>query len=173
MNSNTFSRINLLEIIELRALVLALGETHHFSWWKSGFLSATGLSFLERLYPHTHFAAAVHSGTLAAMEIHDSNIGKGRVFHLFRLSQNAERELDSTLKKYEHQLKTRYGNILEDQDKLFSELERLSSGQEAEDAVGPVLLNVPAEKLIPMLAVCYLQAFQQREQVFPYFEEMY
>jgi len=47
--------------LELRILVLTLGETGHAGWWKSKFMSPIGLSFLERLYPRSTFAAAVRS----------------------------------------------------------------------------------------------------------------
>ena len=79
--------IDITSILQLRILVLSLGEAHHAGWWKSQFLSPTGISFLERIYPRSKFAAAVRSATRAALTIHDTNIGKGEVFHLFRISR--------------------------------------------------------------------------------------
>ena len=81
-------------VLRLRILVLALGEAHMSGWWKTQFLSVTGLSYLNRLYPRSSFAAAVRSASRAAKAAHDSSIGVGNVFHLFRLPQQHERRLE-------------------------------------------------------------------------------
>ena len=81
-------------IVRLRILVLALGEAHMSGWWKTQFLSTTGLSYLNRLYPRSSFAAAVRSASRAAKAVHDSSIGVGNVFHLFRLPQQHERRVE-------------------------------------------------------------------------------
>jgi hypothetical protein len=169
MKTNSLARIDLLDIIQVRTIVLALGEAHHFGWWKSGFLSPTGLSFLERLYPHTYFAAAIRSSGLAALGVHDYNIGKGHIFHLFRLTQGVERELEIILKENEGTLKSHFQNSLGDQRFLLSALEEIANGQITSEAVGPALINSPSEKMVSMLSAYYLHGFLQKKQVFPYF----
>ena len=62
-------RTDIHSLLRLRILVLALGETPECGWWKSKFLSTTGLSFLGRLYPRSDFAAAVRSAARAAKPI--------------------------------------------------------------------------------------------------------
>lgn len=167
------SMINLTAIIELRTITLALGESTHFGWWKSQFLSPTGLSFLERLYPHTRFAEGVRSALLAAQDVHDANIGKGQVFHLLRLSPTTEWELDRVLVEQSATLDKKYQAILGNKDELIKALTTFSPDFSIAPAIGPLLLNFPSQRMIPALAAAYLQAFQQGKQVFPYFEEMH
>jgi len=166
------NKIDITKNLELRTIVLALGESTHFGWWKSQFLSATGLSFLERLYPHTRFAGAVRSALLAAQDVHDANIGKGQVFHLFRLSPNTEWELDQALTEQSEGLEEKYRAMLGDRAGLIDALIAFSQGFSSKPAAGPLLLDVPMEQLIPTMASAYLDAFQQGKQIFPYFEEL-
>src|SRR3989304_8423551 len=81
----------------LRVLVGALGELADPPWWRTRYLSETGLRFLERIYPHPAFAAAVGATTIAARAVHDESIGRGSVSHLFRLPQSFERGAESEL----------------------------------------------------------------------------
>ncbi|MCX6077947.1 MAG: BrxE family protein [Chloroflexi bacterium] len=167
------NKIDITKNLELRAIVLALGESTHFGWWKSQFLSPTGLSFLERLYPHTRFAGAVRSALLGAQEVHDANIGKGQVFHLFRLSPNTEWELDQALTEQSEALEEKYRTMLGNRARLINALAVSSQGFSSVPAAGPLLLDIPMEQMIPAIASAYLGAFQQGKQVFPYFEELH
>ena len=45
----------------VRVLVGALGELGKSPWWRTRYLSDTGLRFLERIYPRTAFAAGVRA----------------------------------------------------------------------------------------------------------------
>lgn len=166
-------KIDLIRLLELRTVVLGLGEAPQAGWWKSQFLSPTGLSFLARLYPHTYFAEAIRAGTLAAQDVHDANIGKGRVFHLFRLSQSIEREVERALAEDGQTLEKHLKDCLGDKGLLLAKLADLAAGMDAAPAFGPVLLDTPSEKVIATLAANYGQAFQQGKQVFPYFEELH
>jgi hypothetical protein len=167
------SKINITAAIELRTITLALGESTHFGWWKSQFLSPTGLSFLERMCPHTRFAEGVRSALLAAQDVHDTNIGKGQVFHLFRLSPTTEWELDRALAEQSAILDKKYQGMLGNKEELIKALTTFSQDFSIAPAIGPLLLDVPTEQMIPTLAAAYLQAFQQGKQVFPYFEEIH
>jgi hypothetical protein len=80
--------------LRLRALVLALGESATPAWWKTEFMNETGLRFLERLYPRTSFRAAVHAAGKAACDVHDKAVGRVGVYHLFRLPEALETEMN-------------------------------------------------------------------------------
>jgi hypothetical protein len=82
-------------IARLRLLVAVLGGAAHARWWRTEFLTPAGLRFLERLYPRTSHLAALRATGVAARALHDSNIGRGEVYHLFRLPGPLEVELQS------------------------------------------------------------------------------
>jgi hypothetical protein len=75
----------LYALLRLRIAVAYLGEKEQFAWWSTRFLGSTGRRFLEFIYPRSAFAAAVTSASEAAKTFHDFRIGKGRIYHLFRL----------------------------------------------------------------------------------------
>src|SRR5215471_6648991 len=79
-------------LYHLRLYVAALGERLSPPWWRTEFLSPTGLRIVQRLFPRIYLAAALESATVAARRDHDANIGR-RSFHLFRLSAYMERQL--------------------------------------------------------------------------------
>jgi len=158
-------------LLQLRILVLTLGETHHAGWWKSQFLSPTGISFLERIYPRSKFAAAVRSATRAALTIHDANIGKGEVFHLFRFPRSYEREIDKLLRERSGEFEAEFLPILDNEMELMGKIQILAGSVEIEDAVGPVKVAGGSEGIIQNLAANYFCAFNKGTQVFPYFEE--
>ena len=159
-----------LPLLELRILVLTLGEARHAGWWKSQFLSPVGLSFLERIYPRTTFAAAVRSGSRAALAAHDASIGRGTVFRLFRLPRHLEREIETTLTELSGRLETRFEPLLDDHAALLAQLEALADGATSSSVVGPVSLAHGPGELTPALAAAYLRAFRDGAQAFPYFE---
>ncbi len=159
-----------LPLLKLRILVLALSESHHAAWCKSQFLSHTGLSFLERIYPRSTFAAAVRSAGRAAQAIHDANVGRGDVFHLFRLSRELERQIDAALTGQSQTLQTQYHPLLMDREQLLEALEPLAGDAVAESSVGPTRLPTQPGEWVPAMAATYLQAFRDGTQVFPYFE---
>lgn len=78
------------KLLHLRILVGYPGEKDQGNWWDTSFLNKTGQKFLEINFPRSAFAAAVHSVTEAAKQLHDRRIARGRVFHLFRLPATAE-----------------------------------------------------------------------------------
>jgi len=159
-----------LSLLELRILVLTLGEAHHAGWWKSQFLSPVGLSFLERIYPRSTFASAVRSACRAARSVHDANVGKGAVFHLFRLPRQTEREIETALAARSEELATRHQPLITDRAALLQALEAAAGELPTSPLVGPVRLSVGLKELAPAMAAAYLQAFRDGTQVFPYFE---
>src|SRR5712691_10043226 len=79
-------------LMRLRVLVCAIGGSGHAKWWRTEFLTPAGLRFLERLYPRTSHAAAIKATAVAARDLHDTSIGRGGVYHLFRLPDPIERD---------------------------------------------------------------------------------
>lgn len=157
-------------LLNLRILVLTLGEAHHAAWWKSQFLSHTGLSFLEHVYPRSTFAAAIRSAGRAARAVHDANVGKGDVFHLFRLSRELERQIDTTLVEQSQALQTQCHPLLMNRARLLEALDVLAGETLAASSVGPMRLLAKPGEWAPAMAAAYLQAFRDGTQVFPYFE---
>lgn len=164
--------IHIDALLHLRILVSALGESHHSGWWKSQFLSPTGLSFLDRVTPRSRFAAAVRSASRSALIIHDESIGKGHVFHLFRLPGEQEFELEEQLASRAAEFEYIYSPLLSSRDGLLQALSTLAAGKSAEEAQGPVLIHIDDKEFIPTLASIYLHAFRTSGQVFPYFEKI-
>jgi hypothetical protein len=158
-------------IIHLRILVLLLGEMQPAGWWNSQFLSKVGISFLERVYPKTNFAAAIQSATQVAKVVHDQVIGKGDVYHLFRLTPRLEREISKELLENSSQIEKRYADILHDKDALLITLQQIAGDVQVSDLVGPVQLSVAANQLSSNMVALYHYAFQEGKQIYPYFEE--
>ena len=46
-------------LARLQVLASVLGGAAHAKWWRTEFLTAAGLRFLDRLYPRTSCAAAI------------------------------------------------------------------------------------------------------------------
>lgn len=157
-------------LLHLRILVSALGESHHSGWWKSQFLSPTGLSFLDRVTPRSRFAAAVRSASRSALIVHDESIGKGHVFHLFRLPGVQEFELEEQLASRAAEFESVYAPLLSSQDGLLQALSTLATTLPATEAQGPILIEVDERKLHQTLADHYLTAFRADRQIYPYFE---
>ena len=84
-------------LIQLRALIGFLGERNQFNWWDTQFLGKTSFGYLELNFPRTTFSSALHSVTAAAKKVHDDRIGKGFVYHLFRLPFRYEQPIANYL----------------------------------------------------------------------------
>jgi hypothetical protein len=81
------------QIIPVRFLVGFLGEQGQANWWPSRFLSPTSERFLQPVFAKTTLVAQYHGVRDAASAVHDSHLGLGRVFHLFRLPEAVEQRL--------------------------------------------------------------------------------
>ena len=156
------------QVLSIRILVLTLGESRHTNWWKSEFLSPTGLSFFTRLYPRSTFAQAIMSTTRSALELHDSSIGKGSVFHLFRLSNEMEFGINEYLFQNSKGLEKEFSKLSDDRDKLLNLLSS-QAAQKSDFKGGPVQIKVDIPNLPSAMATAYSWAFRNNKQVFPYF----
>ena len=90
-------------LLTIRVLVAFLGEKDQFGWWRTRFLGIMGDRFLAFTFPRSVFAAGVTAASEAGKAFHDQRIGKGSVFHLFRLPQTLERRMHYVLLSSETQ----------------------------------------------------------------------
>lgn len=154
------------DITHIRILVLTLGEAHHYKWWRSEFLSTTGISYFSRLYPRSKFSGAVQAVTRAALDLHDTTIGIGNVYHLFRLPENIEYAVSNNISAKSNELEKVYLPLLSDQQSLLEKLSKFIEKKRTYKA-GPFQLD---EEMNPHnMASAYEWAFQNGTQIFPYF----
>lgn len=177
MTANTkhqFLSVPLLAF-RLRALVLALGECVQPPWWKTEFMTETGLRFLERLYPRTYFRAAVHAAGRAACDVHDRSVGRIGVYHLFRLPESVEVDMSRIVPSTDQQFITSVRNALGNPDKLEEFLSPLCGGTGTDSAPGPKRVGTYKELIVAAgfkkAATAYRQAFSDGKPAFPYFTE--
>jgi hypothetical protein len=157
------------KILQLRILVGYLGEKDQFNWWDTAFLNATGQKFLKINFPRSAFSAGVHSVTEAAKQLHDKHIGRGRVFHLFRLPTMTEEKAHMELLNADV---APFPAIIETKENALSLLKRLAvSTLDAPE--GPVQVGTLSKLLsdfaVEEMAKHYYDAFESGKQTFPYF----
>lgn len=159
------------DLITLRAIVGFLGEKPQFGWWDTNFLSETGLKFLNITFPRTALSAGVNSVTEAAKRLHDSRIGKGRVYHLFRMPEFAEQRISKRLLDYDSSTLL---PLLKDKDGALEKLHSVTENS-LESIEGPIQLgsgkNLFQLSYIQKVAKHYEYAFENEKQTFPYFTE--
>jgi hypothetical protein len=161
--------------LKLRALVLALGETAEPPWWKTEFMSKTGLSFLERLYPRTPIRAAVHASGKAACEEHDKAVGRVGVYHLFRLPDSLESEIHDLSTFGDQEFINNFRSCIDRRNGLIEMLSALCSKnkKKGKHSVGPKRIGdvwkATKVEALKDVASAYRAAFEQGQPVFPYF----
>jgi len=159
------------DLIVLRAIVGFLGEKSQFGWWDTDFLSPTGLQFLTINFPRSAFSAGCNSVTEAAKRLHDERIGKGSVYHLFRLPAYLEEAIHRNL------LSAEYNSIISCLNTQDVALDRLNSffNDKSETPEGPVqigtLEDIFGGLAVRKLSMNYYNAFTSGKMCFPYFVE--
>jgi hypothetical protein len=68
----------------LRLVTAATGERVLPPWWRTQFLTEAGVRSMRRIFPRTALGSALACVTEAARADHDSRIGIGGRYHLFR-----------------------------------------------------------------------------------------
>lgn len=153
----------------LRILVGFLGERDQFNWWDSSFLNATGRKFVSIDFPRSFLAAATTAATEAARRVHDSRIGKGRVFHVFRLPHVMEQKIHRCLLRQDA---AQTEGWLASKEAALGQLELMAS-KPSSTAAGPVQVGTSAALAAPatpaLLAGLYLDAFRSNTRRMPYF----
>jgi hypothetical protein len=154
----------------LRFYVAALGERLSPPWWRTEFLSPTGLRYIQRLFPRTFLAAALESATVAIRRDHDANIGR-RSFHLFRLPAYMERQLAGLIRTEGAFADSK---IPDTPAQIIEVLEALVLQETTLGGTGPRLLgsinDISKSTTINKLASLYVYAARQGERIYPYFE---
>lgn len=162
-------------LARLRVLVSVLGGAEHAKWWRTEFLTPAGLNFLERLYPRTNHAAAVRATGVAARTVHDSSIGRGGVYHLFRLPGPFEAQLHALAGRgFFDQVVRDVAPFLGEREALLAQLDSLAAEQ-PEIEPGPQRIGserdlLRGKLLLGKWAGVYVQAFRAQYRVFPYVE---
>jgi hypothetical protein len=161
-------------VLRLRALVLALGEASAPPWWRTEYLSGAGLRILERIYPRTAFAAALHASGAAARTIHDASTGRGSIYHLFRQPIPREREIRTLLLAIPGQrLTEELRPALGDRDALMEPLRALAV-EVPEEVIGPWCTgnsrDLHRSEVYKRMAGAYLRGFETGKKIFPYVE---
>ncbi len=109
--------------------------------------------------------------TEAAKRLHDERIGKGSVYHLFRLPAYPEEAIHRNL------LSAEYNSIISCLNTQDDALDRLKSffTDKSKTPEGPVqigtLENIFGELALKKLSMNYYNAFTNRKMSFPYFAE--
>ena len=164
------SKYPINDFIILRVLIGFLGEKNQFGWWDTNFLNRTGLQFLEINFPRTAFAAGCNAVIEAAKRLHDERIGKGGVYHLFRLPTGIEEDLHRALLSAEQNQFLKY---IDSKDTALKGLKGLVPNAVGAPE-GPVqvgtLKNMLKASAVKELAVHYYDAFRNNKMCFPYFK---
>jgi hypothetical protein len=162
-------RHRLAPLLKLRVLVAYLGEKDQYGWWPTSFLSPTGRRFLEFNFPRTVLSAGIGSVSQAAKALHDQRIGRRGVFHLFRLPHALEQDIHALLATgSEHN----FVDLISGQEHALEKLGEIADS-EASTGQGPVRVSglgqLTHRPSVRKVAACYLDAFSQEHQTFPYF----
>ncbi len=156
-------------LAELRFLVGHSGERDVSGWWDTAFLTPTGLRYAEINFPRSAVSAAGVSASEAARRVHDDHIGRGGVFHLFRLPPSIEEAVHQEMLRGDH---AAFKELIADRDTVLNALEQMA-GRRGESANGPVQIGEIRDILttegISDMARHYLDAFIHGKRVFPYF----
>jgi hypothetical protein len=155
-----------LKLVTLRTDVAFLGEKDQQNWWPSSFLSNSGATFLNPVFPKTSMLARITGASAAAQVVHDKDIGIGDVFHLFRLPENIEHNIFQVL--------TTESSILDNissEDDTYASLKTLANGDTIQ-GIGPLLLNQSEidQASISQMAAAYLTGFKNNQAVYPYYK---
>lgn len=161
------------QVIRLRTIVLALGESADPSWWPTNFMNETGFRFLARIYPRSYFQAALNSAGKAARDAHDLSTGKIGVYHLFRLPVILEADIHSYLISSGGDLSADFRELFTDTRTLMERLKLLGEVKHVQEPVAGALQigdTTDWRKIgsYKKAASIYYNAFLNGKQVYPY-----
>ncbi|MCP8687147.1 BrxE family protein [Marinobacterium sedimentorum] len=158
-------------IADLRIIVGFLGEKDHHDWWPSKFLTPSAKAYLTPIFPRTLLQSQHRGVSEAAALVHDELIGVGSTYHLFRLPESIELEVDRLFQASEAD---QYAAIISDGAAALQALRDMSSEQMVAQE-GPVMLgtydNDTLSGLMQQIAAHYLAAFEQGGRCYPYIRE--
>ena len=163
-------------VLNLRAVVSALGEIVRPVWWGTEFMSETGFRFLERLYPRSFFNSALHAVGHAACEIHDRSVGRIGVYHLFRLTEGLEEEIRELSSASLQNFIDDFRSDLGDTSRMMGRLKILCDDGTVKSILpGPRRIGYEKDlrkrDVFAEAAAVYFHAFETGKPAFPYFTE--
>lgn len=159
---------NIIAILKVRLAVGLLGEKDHYNWWPSLWFTSHAAAFLTPIYGNRITVARYHGVVEAARHVHDTHIGVGQAFHLFRLPESLERRLHDAAVT-EDTLKAADAVAAKGPAEALLE----STGTNVAANTGPIRVG-PTDQLegdawLAVVAGHYLKAFKDGHQSFPYF----
>ena len=158
------------QIALLRFVIGYLGEQNH--WWNSTFCSPVSKSFLSPVFPKTFVLAQLQGVSTAALRVHDQHIGVGNAFHLFRLPEEIEQSIPNVVKTKEQS--TFLAPIASSQTALNFLQE--NSNESNRKLIGPVRIgaisSLQENSIWREMGALYVRAFNDNEQVFPFFSDI-
>jgi hypothetical protein len=153
---------------KLRIVVGYLGEKSHSNWWSTSFFDKFSQTFLEPVFPRTLHLSKYNGVRQAACCLHDKFIGVGNAFHLFRLPEEVEQDLQQLVLSAPEE----WFNVISNRDIAMNTLLELAGEciqvEEGPKAVGE-LSDLYHQRGFKKLAQNYLGAFEQQVCCFPYF----
>jgi len=156
----------------MRAVVGFLGEREQCAWWQSSFFSAQSRAFLAPLFGRTQLLAQTTGVTRAASLVHDERIGVGRVFHLFRLPEDIEQGINRALQQ--PAVAQRVTAVVAHKEAALQYLQDAARGISAA-GVGPTRIgdarSLRDARSWRAAAAQYAQAFNNGDEVFPFFTD--
>jgi hypothetical protein len=161
--------------VTLRTVVAAMGERLSPPWWRTQFLTEAGLRSMRRIFPRTALGAAVASVSEVARAEHDSRVGVGGRYHLFRLPTGTEEDLAGALSDPAFALELN-GVVNGGLEVLLATLDLLSAGSAATPKEGPISLgderHLGSQRALAAVAALYRGAASSATRCYPYFEEL-
>lgn len=159
-------------IAELRILIGYLGEKSQANWWSSDFFSPTATAFLTPIFNRSLFLAQYQGVTAAAAKIHDSTIGVGRIYHLFRLPISLEQASAEMLNDISF-VRTVQARLV-NREIALARLAELADKQETLSS-GPILVGQLDQDIVAELRCAtgmYYAALTAGIQTYPYMREV-
>ncbi len=163
-------QVQLDRLVTLRTVVGYLGEREQYGWWQSGFFAPHSAPFLQPVFARTELLARCNGVTRAAALVHDDRIGTGNVYHLFRLPEDLERVIHTTL--LEAGVGARIMRQVASTETAMAFLRQPGQGTNQE-TIGPIhagtLRDLRTLDAWSVVAKHYAAGFEQGRAVFPFF----
>lgn len=154
----------------LRLLVGYLGEKKQADWWSTTFFEKVSQAFLEPVFPRTYQLSQYNGVQQAACRVHDKFVGVGNAFHLFRLPEEIEQDLQQIILAAPEE----WFHVLSDRDMALKALLKLAGSRikvtEGPKAIGG-LANMYQYGCVQKLAQSYFGSFEQEICCLPYFTQ--
>ena len=156
------------QIITVRGRVAFLGEKAQFGWWPTSFYEMSSRGFLEPVFAKTWRQARYQGAVEAARRLHDERLSVG-CFHLFRLPEEVEQNLQAALRRSADALDD--PAILGGKQSALDALAALGS-KEPKAQIGPVQVGSIAAinegPTLEKIAGIYAATIAAGHQAFPY-----